>query len=205
MQLIDLTHAIDGHSAVYPGDSPLVLVQNRWIARDHYNAFQITTGMHVGTHVDLPLHMQDHPLTARDYPLERFVGSGRLLRCAPQGQILPDESWEALQEGEIAVLHTGWDKHFGQPDFFSSHPTLSTEAAQFLMDRSVGMIVMDIPSPDRNPFTVHKQLLSAGILLVENAAHLDQLVNHKNFTVMALPLKLPTEGSLVRAVALVED
>lgn len=205
MRLIDLTHTIDGHSATYPGDPPLVLVQNRWMARDHYNAFQLTSSMHVGTHVDLPLHLQDHPLTAKDYPIERFAGPGRLLCCPSQGQIFPDESWEELQAGEIPVLCTGWDKHFGQNDFFSSHPTLSAEAARFLMDRGVGMIIMDIPSPDRLPFTVHKQLLAAGILLVENAAHLDELKDIKKFTVMALPLKLPTEGSLVRAVAMVED
>lgn len=205
MRLIDLTHPIDGHSPVYPGDPAPVLVQHRWMARDHYNAFQLTSGMHMGTHVDIPLHLQDHPLTVQDYPLERFAGPGRLLCCASQGQIVPDESWDALQEGEIPVLYTGWDKHFGQPDFFSAHPVLSPEAARFLMDRGAGMIVLDIPSPDRVPFPVHKQLLAAGILIVENAAHLDELTQIEKFTVMALPLKLPTEGSLVRAVALVED
>ena len=59
MRLIDLTHPIDSTTAVYPGDPPLVLVQNRWLARDHYNAYTVSSGMHVGTHVDLPLHMQD--------------------------------------------------------------------------------------------------------------------------------------------------
>ena len=205
MRLIDLTHPIDSATAVYPGDPPLVLVQNRWLARDHYNAYTVSSGMHVGTHVDLPLHMQDHPLTASDYPLERFCGPGRLLRCPSQGLIAPDESWKALKIGEIPVLYTGWDRHFGQADYFSAHPQLTEDAAQFFIERSVGRVVLDTPSPDRNPFTVHRQLLSSGMLILENAAHLEQLLHVKRFTIMAMPLRLPTEGSLVRAVALAED
>ena len=161
--------------------------------------------MHVGTHVDLPLHMQDQPLTASDYPLERFCGPGRLLRCPSQGLIAPDDSWKALKSGEIPVIYTGWDRHFGQADYFSAHPQLTEDAAQFFIERSVGMVVLDTPSPDRNPFTVHRQLLSAGMLILENAAHLEQLLQVKRFTLMALPLRLPTEGSLVRAVAITED
>lgn len=204
MHVIDLSHPLDGMTAPYPGDSPLGLVQNRWLARDHYNAFTLTGGMHLGTHVDLPLHMQDHPLSARDYPLERFHGPGRVIKCPEHGMISPDEGWMALQEGEIPLLYTGWDRHFGQSEYFSAHPQLTMEAAEFLIDRGVGMVVLDMPSPDRTPFTVHKALLAAGILIVENAAHFNMLVRLKHFTFMALPLPLPTEASLVRAVALRE-
>lgn len=204
MHWYDLSHDIDNTTAVYPGDQPLKLVQSRWLERDHYNGWSVTMGMHGGTHVDVPLHLMEHPLTVSEYPLDRFTGPGRLLTCAAQGSIIPDASWDALEPGEIPLLMTGWDRHFGKADYFSSHPTLSPEAAAFLISKGIGMIVLDIPSPDRNPFTVHKQLLAAGILIVENAARLDQLVSCSRFNFAAFPLKLPTEGSPVRAVAFTE-
>ena len=205
MSIIDLSHPVNAATAPYPGDRAPVLVQTRWIAHDHYNAFTLTAGMHIGTHVDVPLHLQDHPLTVGEYPLERFAGPGRVLRCAPRGLIVPDDSWLALGPGEIPLLYTGWDRHFGQADYFSGHPTLSPEASRFLVDRGVGMVVLDIPSPDRTPLTVHKELLGAGMLIVENAAHLEALLPLKKFTFMAMPLYLPTEASLVRAIAVTED
>ncbi len=205
MHWIDLSHPIDNTTAVYPGDQPVHLVQNRWMARDHYNGWTVSSGMHVGTHVDVPLHLMDHPLSIREYPLQRFSGPGRILSCISQNTIRPQENWKALQSGEIPLLYTGWDRHFGKPDYFSSHPVLSEEAADFLIDLGVGLIVLDTPSPDRNPYPVHRKLLAAGILIVENAAHFELLEPYDHFIFTALPLKLPTEASLVRAAAFTEE
>ena len=205
MKWFDLSHPVDNTTAVYPGDQPVKLVQSRWMARDHYNGFTLSSGMHAGTHVDVPLHLMDHPLTVWEYPLERFTGPGRLLPCPAQGVIEPTAEWEALETGEIPLLVTGWDAHFGRADYFSSHPVLSDKAADFLIERGVGMVVLDTPSPDRSPFPVHKKLLAAGILIVENAADLGALRPYSRFTFQALPLKLPTEASLVRAAAFTEE
>jgi len=62
------------------------------------------------------------------------------------------------------------------------------------------MLGMDMPAPDYPPFTFHKSLLSNGIFILENAANLEELTNLSAFEVMAFPLKISAEASLVRAV-----
>ena len=202
MKIIDLSYPIDNTTPVYPGDSNLRLVQGRWMARDHYNGFTLQTQLHVGTHVDMPMHMADNPMKASDYPLERFVGKGLALDCRNQTSIVPDAAWDAIQSGVIPILVTGWGAYFGRPEYFAAHPMLSMEAAAFLIDRGVGMVAMDLPSPDRGGFAVHRALCQAGILLVENLCRPERLLGLPGFQFMALPLNMPTEASLVRAVAI---
>ncbi|MGH7091381.1 MAG: cyclase family protein, partial [Stellaceae bacterium] len=57
MRLIDLTHTFDGNMPVYPGDPVPQLAQTANIAEHGYNEYSLTCGMHVGTHMDAPLHM----------------------------------------------------------------------------------------------------------------------------------------------------
>lgn len=42
---------------VYPGDPKPTLEQVAFIAKDTFNDHKLTTVMHVGTHIDAPLHM----------------------------------------------------------------------------------------------------------------------------------------------------
>src|SRR3989344_89535 len=65
----------------------------------------------------------------------------------------------------------------------------------------VNLIGLDTPSPDRTPFAVHKILLGAGILIVENLTNLEQLLNQK-FEVVALPAKLETDAAPTRVIAM---
>ena len=56
-RFIDLTHTFDDHMPVYPGDPEARLYRSADINSDGYNDFKIESGMHVGTHIDAPLHM----------------------------------------------------------------------------------------------------------------------------------------------------
>jgi len=205
MKIIDLSHPIDNSTPVYPGSSNLSLVQNRWMAKDHYNGFIMQTQLHIGTHVDMPMHMAENPMKAWDYPLERFAGPGLALDCRGQEMIRPNETWEAVTDQTVPILVTGWSAYFGRPEFFTAHPLLSMEAAEFLIARGVGMVAMDIPTPDRSDYPVHRALCQAGILLVENLRQPEPLLDLSSFQFMALPLNMPTEASLVRAVAITDE
>jgi len=60
------------------------------------------------------------------------------------------------------------------------------------------MLGIDLMSPDNPPYTIHKLLLSAGILIAENLANLDELTGIKNFEVFAFPLKINADSSPAR-------
>ena len=61
------------------------------------------------------------------------------------------------------------------------------------------MIGMDMCSPDKPPFPIHKILLGNDILIIENLTNLQQL-SGKRFTVYAFPAKFQLDGALVRVV-----
>lgn len=60
---------------------------------------------------------------------------------------------------------------------------------------------MDLPSPDRSPFTAHRMFLNEGVLILENPTNLGALLDVEQFEVMAFPLKIKTDSSPLRVVA----
>ena len=88
------------------------------------------------------------------------------------------------------------------PDiYFERHPTVDETLADFLIASEIKMLGLDMPAPDHPPFSVHKKLLTAGIFILENLTGLERLNGVGEFEVIALPLKIEAEASLVRAVA----
>jgi kynurenine formamidase len=67
------------------------------------------------------------------------------------------------------------------------------------------MIGLDSPSPDREPYTVHRILLEKEILIVENLASLEALEAVMGFEVWALPTKYDADSAPVRVVARVDS
>ena len=90
--------------------------------------------------------------------------------------------------------------YYHEEKYFTEHPVVSDELAEFLLSRKIKMLGMDMPAPDYHPFKFHKDLLMKGIFILENLTNLKELVLLKEFEVIALPLKISAEASLVRAV-----
>ena len=67
------------------------------------------------------------------------------------------------------------------------------------------MLGIDTPSPDNFPFDIHKMLLNNNILIIENMTNLDKLLFIEEFELIALPLKIKADSSLLRAVARIKE
>jgi kynurenine formamidase len=140
-------------------------------------------------------------------PLEWFYGSARVLRIPKQAgeEITPEDlrRFEAhLQPEAKVVLATGWHRHFGAPDFFTNHPSLTVEAGRYLASRRIRLLGMDMPSPSRRWLEIHHvlQARDVEIVLVEALANLDALPD--TFTFIGFPLNFQgRDGSPIRAVA----
>ena len=205
MNLIDLTHTIHPNIPVYPGDKQLKLEQVRNLTDDGYNNFILSAEMHVGTHLDGPLHMIPDRKLISQLPLERFAGNGVLIDVRGEKQIEFRESFrKEIPEESIVLFYSGLDQSFGEPEYFTAYPVFCDELAKFLVTQKVKMIGIDWPSPDYHPYPIHKILLKNNILILENLTNLDQLLNETNFEVFAFPLKIEADSSLVRVVARVD-
>lgn len=199
---IDLSHTIEDGMPVYPGDGGVKLYQDRFLDKDGFNNSRLETGMHAGTHLDLPSHFLDLNVSVDQLALERFVGTGCLLDVRNEQVIDMKPEYETkVQENDIVLLFTGFGRHLKSESYFTDHPVVDQRLAEFLAAKKIKMVGMDLPSPDREPFEIHRILLQADILIMENLTNLNLLLGVRNFEVIAFPLKVKAEAALLRAVA----
>lgn len=208
-RIIDLSYALDANTPVYPNDPPLeIAVQDSTEqGPGHLNISRLLIGLHCGTHMDAPFHFFGEGPTIEQTALERCIGPTLLVHLPNHGAgaqitqetLTPYRS--ALQETGKVVFHTGWNRQWGQSNYFSEHPVFTGEAAQFLVECGVHLVGVDFPSVDLPPHPAHLVFLGNGVLIVENLTNLDA-IGAERFELIALPLKIVgRDGSPVRAIA----
>ena len=205
-RIVDLSQPVGTDTPVYPGDGA---VHVSVLQQGSPNLSRIDFCVHTGTHMDAPFHFLTGAETIDRVPLERCLATARMidLRSIAGDTIgLADlePHGHALRQARAAVLHTGWSKHWEAPHYFTGHPCLAADAAQFLAACGVHLVGVDMPSVDRAPYPAHRVLLGAGLLIVENLTNLEA-IGTDQFQLIVLPLKLAgRDGSPVRAVAVIE-
>lgn len=207
MHYIDLTHTFTKVMPVYPGDPNASLEQIAAIDTDTFTDHRLITAMHVGTHLDAPLHMIIGGKKVDELPLESFFGPGVLLDARDispiDARVLKDIP---IPTGAAILIYTGFGDAFREPGYFDSTPAITEDFADELLKHSVTMVGMDTSGPDHDTtWPTHKKLLGNGVLILENLCNLEKLLEVKNFAVIALPMKLQSDAAPVRVVATIEN
>jgi kynurenine formamidase len=205
-RFIDLTHTFDDHMPVYPGDPEAQLYPTADINSDGYNEFKIESGMHVGTHIDAPLHMMPEGRRISEIDVNSFIAEGHLIDARNQNPF-PAEliDFNQIKPGDIVLVFTGFGHKFGQPNYYQKYPEFSLEFAHRLVKAKIAAVGMDTPGPDGPPFPAHNVLLAENILIIENLTNLDKLLDVSRFRVLAFPLKLKADAAPARVIAEVLD
>jgi kynurenine formamidase len=89
---------------------------------------------------------------------------------------------------------------YHEPAYYNDYPAITEDMAQYLIEKKVKMVGVDMCSVDHEPFPVHKILLDKGILIIENLTNLFPLQG-KEFIVRAFPLRLDIDASPARVIA----
>lgn len=201
MSIIDISHTLDGGTPVYPGDFDTSLTRHRTLEKDHYNAYLLQSCLHTGTHIDMPMHLLDDARTAADFPPGDFIAPGVLLDARGERPVRMRDAYRSLAlEGRAVLILTGFGGRFRSPGYFTEYPPLEEALVDFLLESGIRLLGMDTPSPDYIPHTLHRRILGAGVCILENLTNLEVLADAERFEVIALPLKIAAEASLVRAV-----
>lgn len=186
----------------YPGDPQPEIERTNDITKAGYTDYVVKTNMHVGTHMDAPLHMIENGKKLTEYPANHFVGRGVLLDVRGKMKIDADLLNSVdIQKGDIVLLLTGMDKKYRQSEYFENYPEVSEAFAKELVKRGAKILGLDSCSPDKPQYPTHKILLGADVLIIENLTNLDQLVGRKDFEVIALPVNYDVEAAPARVVA----
>lgn len=207
MRIIDLTHTFTDNMPVYPGDPPSSLKQVASIEKNTYTDHEIESLMHVGTHMDAPLHMISGGKTMDQINPDKFFGKGIIIDARNQKEIGIDLLKNlTISEESIVLIYTGFAEKYRTKEYFENYPSMTKEFAQTIVDKKIKIVGMDILGPDTDvTWPTHKILLGRETLIIENLANLNSLLSIKEFEVIALPAKYNSEAAPVRVIALVKE
>jgi kynurenine formamidase len=148
------------------------------------------------------MHMTKSDRFIDELPLERFIGTGCFLNAVGMKVIAcTPEFTSAIVPESIVLIYTGFGKQFGSEEYYSDHPVISMELAQFLIEQRIKMVCLDSPSPDKHPHDIHPYLLKNSVFIAENLTGMEKLLTVKKFEVLAFPLRIHADSSPARIVA----
>jgi arylformamidase len=200
-QFHDLTLGIAEAMPVWPGDAPL----QRTVSR-HASGVQVTRfslGAHAGTHLDAPRHvLGDGYPGVESLALDILVGAAVVVDLSGYTALTADTL--AAQLGATApqrLLLKLRATPLTATNFMAFHSP-DESAAHWLVQQGVRLLGLDVPSadaPEAEELAVHRILLTAGIIIVENLLLGD--VASGEWQLACLPLKLMgADGAPARAV-----
>jgi kynurenine formamidase len=158
----------------------------------------------IGTHMDAPSHCISGGRCIHDFDVNDLIMSCVVIDVSGQSHeryslsaqdIANFESkFGAITQNSCVMVKTGWSKFWHTPSkYHNNHlfPSVSSEAAELLLERGVSALGIDTLSPDRpeDSFKVHKTFLGADKIIIENVANLDSMPLLGSF-VMVLPIKI---------------
>lgn len=143
-----------------------------------------------GTHVLAPYFIDLSGATLQDLDVGTFLGEGMIIRfkfTSPDGYIgtseVKDGASSLLKAGDVVLL-----ANLGGPDVT---PTLTPDAAQWIVDRGAKMVGFDehFRIDQQGSYDTHKVFLNAGVPIIRNLVNLDQC-SGRRFATMALPISM---------------
>jgi len=200
--LYDITRTITPSMAVWPGDTSY---SHRWLMRleegESVNLATINLSVHTGTHVDAPLHFLPDAPTIAEVELDNYIGAARVVGIDATGPLTRDHFAHVDFGGvERLLIKTPGSKR-RDDEWWDDYAWLSVEAAHLLIEKGIRLFGTDSPSVDEvnsKTLDAHKVLGRGNVLILENIQL--SAVAPGDYELIALPLKLPVEGSPVRAI-----
>ncbi len=206
--IIDLTAPLNKKTICYPGDPQFKRSWFRKYKDSGVNLSFVETGLHVGTHVDAPLHFLDKGQSIDSMPAGVFSGEAWVIKALkkPFQDITPEDvEKNEINPGEIIFFYTGWSKRVNTPRFFEEGwPGITPEAMDLLIAKGVKAIGIDSGSVDSAAglaagCLAHKKAAEAGIPIFETLVNLDKF--NGRFYFFGFPLRFEgAEASPVRAI-----
>jgi kynurenine formamidase len=154
LQFFDLSHPWGHGMPQWPSRANLNVRVVEFHAKDGLLVQQFEGIMHRGTHMDAPIHVAENTPTLTGYPLWRFFGTGVAVSI-PKGKwgvVTPKDLQRAepkIQKNDIVMINTGSHRNYGDnPEYFAYSPGLYKEAAEWLVERGVKLVGIDVQALD---------------------------------------------------------
>jgi kynurenine formamidase len=160
VELVDLSQPWNGDSPAFALDeAPQVYWAKRMVSHGT-NHQRITTQLHIGTHIDAPLHWREEGMDIASIPLAQLLGPAVVVDLSDThgdfDMIRPAdiEHRATVSPGDILILHTGYSRYYtggAEPDlvrYFFKRPGGVRELGEWCVERQIRWLGVDSSSPD---------------------------------------------------------
>lgn len=203
MELYDISQTLTEGMAVWPGDPEF---RQQWVSRiregKESNVSAVHMGIHTGTHLDAPLHLNDTGRDIASAAIEHFLGSARVLDVPSENCIRASDLSLLDWQGVRRVLFKTSSCNLPIEALGQRYIFLHADAAEFMVHKGIVLVGIDAPSVDAldsKNLPAHRILLEHDIPILEGVClgH----VPSGDYELICLPLKLAGfDGSPVRAI-----
>jgi len=153
-EVIDLSHPFEPGVPLWPYFADIRVERFHYHAKSRVLSQVLTHTMHVSTHADSPVHVEEgYPHTGQ-MPLERYMGKGVVVS-------IPKKKWEvitpedleraepSIEKGDIVIINSGWHRYWGDnTKYFCFSPGLYKEAGEWFVKKGVKGVGVDMQALD---------------------------------------------------------
>ena len=204
--LIDISVPLEEGMVTWPGSTGFQMSWSKRMTDGHTsNNSRIDSDVHMGTHIDLPLHFLSGGASAEHASLEDLIGPAYVVEL-PDSEVITAADLEQASippATERLLLHTRnsmlWES--GKKEFVTDYTALKADAAEWIINRhirTVGIDYISIQCYSDGP-EVHHILLAGGVSIIEGLNL--HGVSEGTYELICLPLLIAgAEGAPARAV-----
>jgi arylformamidase len=200
----DISTGIREGMVQWPGDRKLNITKDLSLENgEEANVSSIETCVHLGTHIDAPLHFITNGDDVTKYPLEKLTGTARVIYLPGIKEISVAHLIDLeIGEGDKILFKTDNSKtNWVMESFNENFVALTADAAKYLSDCKIDLIGIDylsIAMPNDNT-EVHQKLLKNKICILEGL--LLQEIEEGLYDFVCLPISIEQcDGSFARVI-----
>ena len=160
----------------------------------------VTIHSHIGTHIEMPVHLFPDKMDISECPMEKFICEVRLADVTFAGELaeLTVADIERATDGDVRA----GDAVIVYSEFApEKRPVITLEVVDWLLDQGMGVLGFDSMAGITND--AHTKALGSDIPLLEEVVNLDQVPASRG-TLIALPMSVEGLDSFpVRALIVV--
>ncbi len=197
--IIDITRTLGLDTVSFPDDVDFSM------SRTHASGYalsRLVMSSHSGTHIDAPLHFFKERESLDDVPVERFFIDADVIEIESPTSVTVSELDSYPVEPGQAVLFKTRNSGLPRERFHENFVYVEPDAARWLVDKGASLIGIDYISVERYDdmdFPVHRTLLGAGALILEDVDL--RSVKPGRYRLTCLPIKtVHADGAPCRAV-----
>lgn len=211
-QLIELSHPLLADKECFPYHP---YPAGYTSAKEWYIETLCMICSHIGTHIEVPYHKDEHGLDCKDWPLEKLIGEAiviNVLGKQPKEPITLEDvkKYEGkIHEGDFIFLYTGYDQYF-HTDNWQPYPHIAEDALAWLLSfhpKAIGTDASGIELPGIDTQELpgepnHVACFSNGTAIIESLTNLKAIENCRPTVFVLIPMAEQMDAFPARIIAI---